>query len=110
MQFKVIFKLLAKRLSIVLHDVIGMEQSTFLKGRQILDDPLMVSEFISWFKKKKQKFLIFKVDIKKAYESISWEYLDQIMVLMGFGDKWCLWIRGLFKNSRSSILVNGSPR
>ena len=60
-------------------------------------------------KKKNKKFLIFKVDFEKAYDSISWVYLDQIMGFMGFGDRWRSWIHGLLKNARSSILVNGSP-
>nr|KAJ0226250.1 hypothetical protein LSAT_V11C100012300 [Lactuca sativa] len=47
MQFKIISKILAKRLAEVLPNVIGVEQSAFLKGRQILDGPLMISEMIS---------------------------------------------------------------
>ena len=109
MQFKVIDKLLAKRLASILPDVIGVEQSTFLKGRRILDGPLMVSELTSRYKKIKKKFLIFKVDFEKAYDSVSWDYLDQIMQFMGFGIRWRLWTSGLFKNSKSSVLLNGSP-
>lgn len=40
--------------------------------------------------------------------SISWEYLDKIMFFTGFGDKWRAWIRDMFKNARSSILMNGN--
>lgn len=108
MQFKVIDKLLAKRLASILPDVIGVEQSTFLKGRRILDGQLMVSELISWYKKIK-KFLNFKVGFEKTYDSVSWDYQDQIMQFMGFGIRWSLWIIGLFKNSKSSVLLNGSP-
>ena len=71
MQFKVIAKLLANRLSLVLHELIGGVQSAFLKGRQILDGPLKVSELVSWFKRKKKRLMIFKVDFEKAYDSVS---------------------------------------
>ena len=65
MQFKIIAKILAKRLSEVLPNVIGAEQSAFLKGRQILDGPLMVSEMISWGKKKKRNSLFLKLILRK---------------------------------------------
>lgn len=65
----------------------------------------MVSE--SWFKNK--KILILKLIFEKAYDSISWDYLDKTMVFMGFSDRWRMWISELFKNSRSSIPMNGSP-
>ncbi|GKD13483.1 reverse transcriptase domain, reverse transcriptase zinc-binding domain protein [Tanacetum coccineum] len=32
---------------------------------------------------------------EKAYNSLNWEYLLEIMRLMGFGDKWCKWIEGV---------------
>nr|KAJ0219586.1 hypothetical protein LSAT_V11C300119750 [Lactuca sativa] len=46
MQFKIIAKILAKRLVVVLPNVISVDRLAFLKGRQILDGPLM-SEVIS---------------------------------------------------------------
>lgn len=42
----------------------------FVKGRQILDGPLMVNEIISWYKKKKIKVMILKLDFDKAYDSV----------------------------------------
>lgn len=42
MQFKIITNLLANRLAPILNDVISFEQSSFLKGHQILDGLLLV--------------------------------------------------------------------
>lgn len=53
-RFKVSAKLLANRLAPVIQDVIGLEQSAFLKGRQILDGLLMVNELTQWFTKRKK--------------------------------------------------------
>lgn len=53
LQFKVVEKILAKRLSLVLHDVIGIEKSAFLMGKRILDGLLMVNEIVSWIKKRR---------------------------------------------------------
>ena len=53
--------------------------------------------------------MVFKTDITKAYDSVSWSYLDQVMQDTGFGGKWRAWIMECLKSSKSSILVNGSP-
>lgn len=51
---------------------------------------------------------MFKVDFAKAYDSIRWDYLDDVLRSFGFGDKWCSWIKGSLTSSMASILVNGS--
>lgn len=53
--------------------------------------------------------MIFKVDLEKAYDSVSWEYLLTILEFMGFVNKWIGWISARLNSSRASVLVNGSP-
>ncbi|CAM8932747.1 unnamed protein product [Rhodiola kirilowii] len=50
-----------------------------------------------------------KLDFCKAYDSISWEYLDQIQQIMGFGDKWRQWIFECISTPMLAVLINGSP-
>nr|GEV91254.1 RNA-directed DNA polymerase, eukaryota, reverse transcriptase zinc-binding domain protein [Tanacetum cinerariifolium] len=57
-QYKIIAKVLANRLAQVIDSVICQEQTAFVKNRQILDGPLMVSEAIHWCKRKHSKLLI----------------------------------------------------
>ncbi|GKB96337.1 RNA-directed DNA polymerase, eukaryota, reverse transcriptase zinc-binding domain protein [Tanacetum coccineum] len=52
-QYKIVAKILANRLSKVMDSIISHEQSAFISGRQILDGPLILSEVIEWYKKKK---------------------------------------------------------
>nr|GEY14817.1 RNA-directed DNA polymerase, eukaryota, reverse transcriptase zinc-binding domain protein [Tanacetum cinerariifolium] len=63
----------------------------------------------SMSKAKKRQVMVFKVNFEKAYDSVSWDYLFEVMGFMGFRDRWCSWIRGLLCSVRASILVNGSP-
>ncbi|GJR76425.1 RNA-directed DNA polymerase, eukaryota, reverse transcriptase zinc-binding domain protein [Tanacetum coccineum] len=80
-----------------------------LNGRQILDGPLILSEIIDWYKKRKKKLMLFKVDFKKAFDSMSWRYLDFVLDKLGFGTKWRSWIKVGLVSARTSILVNGGP-
>nr|GEY50951.1 RNA-directed DNA polymerase, eukaryota, reverse transcriptase zinc-binding domain protein [Tanacetum cinerariifolium] len=50
-----------------------------------------------------------EVDFEKAFDSVRWDFLDDVLKNFGFGNKWCNWIQACLKSSRGSILVNGSP-
>nr|GEW67219.1 RNA-directed DNA polymerase, eukaryota, reverse transcriptase zinc-binding domain protein [Tanacetum cinerariifolium]GEW67328.1 RNA-directed DNA polymerase, eukaryota, reverse transcriptase zinc-binding domain protein [Tanacetum cinerariifolium] len=72
-------------------------------------DLRLVFIVVQWCTKKKKQSLVFKVDFKKAYDSVSWDHLDDIMRKFGFGEKWCMWIESCLRSSRGSVIVNGSP-
>ncbi|GKE16639.1 putative RNA-directed DNA polymerase, partial [Tanacetum coccineum] len=107
--YKVLSKLLAIRLESVMSTIISNVQTAFLKDRQITDGPLIINEVISWIKKVNGKLMIFKVDFEKAFDSINWNFIDDIMGQMGFGVKWRHWIYGCLCSGFSLILINGTP-
>ncbi|GJX61597.1 RNA-directed DNA polymerase, eukaryota [Tanacetum coccineum] len=107
--YKIIAKILANRLVSVLGDIVNEVQSAFISDRQILDGPFILNEVIQWCKSKKKQSLIFKVDFEKAYDSVRWDFLDDVLKKFGFGNKWCDWIQKCLRSSRGSILINGSP-
>nr|GEV81604.1 RNA-directed DNA polymerase, eukaryota [Tanacetum cinerariifolium] len=53
--------------------------------------------------------MFFKVDFAKAYDSVRWDYLLDVLEAFGFSNIWCKWIRGTFSSAKASVLVNGSP-
>ncbi|GJZ90071.1 reverse transcriptase domain, reverse transcriptase zinc-binding domain protein [Tanacetum coccineum] len=107
--YKIIAKKLVERIKRVVGIVVGEAQNVFIKGRYILDEILIANEAMEYLQKKKIKILIFKVDFEKAYDSINWRFLIDIMKKMGFGDKWCKWVDSCLRSASMSILVNGSP-
>nr|GFC78090.1 cysteine-rich receptor-like protein kinase [Tanacetum cinerariifolium] len=84
-------------------------QTAFLPNSQILDGLFIINEILARCKLKKQQAMIFKVDFAKAYDSIRWDFLDDVLISFGFGSKWRSWIRGSLSSGKASILVNGSP-
>nr|GFB33532.1 RNA-directed DNA polymerase, eukaryota [Tanacetum cinerariifolium] len=52
---------------------------------------------------------VFKVDFTKAYDSVRWDFLLDVLLAFGFGPKWCQWIRGIFSSNMASILINENP-
>ncbi|GKA44549.1 RNA-directed DNA polymerase, eukaryota, partial [Tanacetum coccineum] len=53
--------------------------------------------------------MVFKVNFAKAYDSIRWDFLEDVLTAFGFGPKWCSWIRGCLHSGMASVLLNGSP-
>jgi hypothetical protein len=68
--YKLVAKVLAGRLAKVMGDVISNTQSAFIKGRQLVDGVVVVSEVIDFAKKSGKDCLILKVDFEKAYDLI----------------------------------------
>nr|GEW13215.1 RNA-directed DNA polymerase, eukaryota, reverse transcriptase zinc-binding domain protein [Tanacetum cinerariifolium] len=107
--YKIIAKILANRLVGVLGELVNEVKSAFIVNRQILDGPFMLDELIHWCHAKKKETMIFKVDFGKAYDSVRWDYLDDVLNKFGFVLNWRNWIHNCLNSSKGSILVNGSP-
>ncbi|GKB47787.1 RNA-directed DNA polymerase, eukaryota, reverse transcriptase zinc-binding domain protein, partial [Tanacetum coccineum] len=82
--YKIIMKIMANRITLVISDLVSDVQSAFVAGRQILDGPFILNELISWY------------------------YLHDILDKFGFGLKWRSWIQGCLNSAKGYILVNGS--
>lgn len=72
-------KVLASRLCKVMDALISDNQLAFNKGRMLMDGVVAMNEIVDLVKKSKTKCLIFEVDFKKAYDSISWGLLDYML-------------------------------
>ncbi|GJR80713.1 RNA-directed DNA polymerase, eukaryota [Tanacetum coccineum] len=60
-------------------------------------------------KAKKKQTMLFKVDFENAFDSVRWDFLDDVLKKFCFGGRWYDWIQSCLRSSRGSILVNGSP-
>ncbi|GKB00088.1 putative RNA-directed DNA polymerase, eukaryota, reverse transcriptase zinc-binding domain protein [Tanacetum coccineum] len=103
-----ISKILASRLAKVIPSIIGPNQTAFIEGRQILDGCLVANEILRMANIEDLNLMIFKVDFEKAFDSVSWNFLQDIMRQTGFGEKWRKWIGACLASASISVMVNGS--
>ncbi|RVW53576.1 LINE-1 reverse transcriptase-like [Vitis vinifera] len=107
--YKLMAKVLANRLKLVLDKVVSVDQNAFVRGRQIIDASLIANEVVDYWQKRKEKGLVCKLDIEKAYDSISWSFLMKVLSKMGFGSRWMDWMWWCFSTAKFSVRINGAP-
>nr|GEW15622.1 RNA-directed DNA polymerase, eukaryota, reverse transcriptase zinc-binding domain protein [Tanacetum cinerariifolium] len=77
--YKIIAKLLANRLVTVMGDLVNEVQFAFIANQKFLDDPFILNEIIHWCKAKKKQTTLFKAEFEKAFDSIRWDFLDDVL-------------------------------
>jgi len=106
---KLVTKILANRLAGFLNQLVSPNQSAIIKGRFILDNFMLVHHTTKFLHQQKQARILLKLDINKAFDSVSWPFLLEVLNRLGFGPIWCDIISGLLCTSSTQILLNGSP-
>ena len=94
---------------IVIGSVISEAHTTFVQGRQILDGIVIANKLVDDARKLKKDLLLFKVDFEKAYESVDWKYLNDVLRRMNFPSVWRKWMTECISTPTVSVMVNGSP-
>ncbi|CAI6010414.1 unnamed protein product [Closterium sp. NIES-65] len=105
--YKVIARVVADRMKRVLHEVISPEQFGFLPGRKLSDAVGLVADVIEAARNKDHDWYLLLVDFRKAFDSISRDFLFTVLERMGFPSLFVDWVRGLHKDTRTSLLING---
>ncbi|XP_057774769.1 uncharacterized protein LOC130993749 [Salvia miltiorrhiza] len=106
--FKILSKILASRLSSVAADCVSQNQFGFIRGRLIHDCIMIGSEGVNCMNRScNGKNMACKVDIKKAFDTLSWRFILCAMEAMGFDQRFLNWISTIFGSARISILYNG---
>ena len=80
-----------------------------MEGRQILDASLIANEAIDSMTRRKEKGILCKLDVEKAYDKLNWKFLLTVLWEMGFGSKWIRWIQWCISIASFSVIINGSP-
>lgn len=106
---KLVSKLLAIRLAPRLQELVAENQNAFIKGRLIHNNFKFVQRVAVLIRRRKIPGLLLKLDISKAFDSLAWPFLLQVLQAYGFSNLWQRWIAALLSTATSRILVNGQP-
>ncbi|KAJ3700817.1 hypothetical protein LUZ61_004522 [Rhynchospora tenuis] len=103
---KLITKILANRLQSFVPDLVSPFQTAFTKGRAVMESFMIAREYLSFYHKRKISALMYMVDFAKAFDSISWTFLINLLMEGGFPSGWIAWLLDILRSSSSVIKVN----
>jgi len=106
--YKIIAKILVNRMRPVLGKIIDPVQSAFVPNRSIHDNILLTHEVINKFRnmKGKKSWIALKLDMKKAYDKVEWNFLFEALKQLGFHPRWIHWIKECISTVSYSIIVD----
>lgn len=85
------------RFKIILPNLIGLNQSTFLKGGRIKDNICLMREFVVGFGRKSiAPRAVITLNFQKVFNSVKWGGIDRMMEKMGFCDNFIALAMGCY--------------
>uniref|UniRef100_A0A2N9J298 CCHC-type domain-containing protein n=1 Tax=Fagus sylvatica TaxID=28930 RepID=A0A2N9J298_FAGSY len=102
-------RILVLRLQPLLAKLIDPSQAAFVPDRWIAENVVVAQEVVHSFNKMKRKkgWVGFKLDFKKAYDSIEWNFILAILRALGFDHKFITLIHQCISIVSFTLLLNG---
>ncbi|WZZ09772.1 hypothetical protein YC2023_095693 [Brassica napus] len=106
--YKIISKILSARLKTIIQDTVQRNQVGFVKGRVLGDNVLLASELVADFHKRGRITKgCLQVDISKAFDSIEWQFILNILVAFNLPPDLINWIKTCITTPYYSVALNG---
>jgi hypothetical protein len=87
----------------------SMNQTAFIKHQSLHDNFVLVRQVARKINMRRQTRVLLKLDLARAFDSISWSFLFEVLRKMGFGDRFRKWIALLLYTANTRVMVNGVP-
>lgn len=104
--YKIISKILANHLWLILSNYISTEQFSFLQNKQIHESVGTTQEILHYIQTQKLKGMVLKVYLSKAFDRVNWLFIRMILTHLGFPYEFIKWIMCCITNVTFSVLVN----
>ena len=103
--YKIIAKVLAKRLKVALSQIINPDQIGYMQNRFSGENIRLISDIIDYCTLLKNPCLILLADFEKAFDKISWNFLHCCLKRFGFGSSFQKWISILYNNIEDDMTL-----
>jgi len=104
---KILTKLIANRIEKVIPDIIDESQLAYVRGKNINEGIRIIDYTIDYCEKTNGEGALVAIDFKKAFDSISHEYLLQVMSIIGFPETTLNVFNTLYNGAESAVMNNG---
>ena len=87
-------------------EIIQEEQTCGVKGRNIHDNLMILRDTVDYVNNENIQTAMLSIDQEKAFDRIEWNYLYSVMEKMGIPVELIKWIKIMYSNPVSAIIVN----
>ena len=107
--YKVITKVIVARIRPFLQQWISPNQVSFVPGRHISDNIMITQEILHKCKmaKGQKGFLVWKIDLSKAYDKLNWCFIEQVLVELGIPFLLSKLIMSCISSASFQVILNG---
>ena len=81
-----------------------------LAGRQMFDNIVIAAKIVATWRRDSTRGFLWKVDFSKAYDSIDWRFLWNVLQRRGFSETWVRWVKQYVTTPTFANLVNRRPQ
>lgn len=106
---KIFAKVLSLRLAPRLDALVSQNQNAFIQGRSLHDNFILVKQSLRMLHQLEAPRVMLKLDLTRAFDTISWPFLFEVLRQYGFGDRFLEWLAILLSTSSTRVLLNGEP-
>ena len=104
---KIITKVLANRMSKHIDSIVDQSQTAYVPGRSVMDNIRCNMFLKEYCKKHRIDGVLTSLDAKKAFDSVSHEYIGKVLEAYGFGENFKRYFKLLYNEITVRVLVNG---
>ena len=105
--YKIETKTIAGRISKVLPKLIHEDQTGYVKGRNIGQNIRLVKDIMKITALENIPGMAIFIDFKKAFDSVDWNFLANVLEAFNFGPQIRKWIKTFYTNISSCVINNG---
>ncbi|MCU7800901.1 MAG: hypothetical protein KZQ70_12335, partial [gamma proteobacterium symbiont of Lucinoma myriamae] len=105
--YKLASACIANRIKTVLPNIINEDQTGFISGRFIGENIRTLYDIMHFTEKYKIPGLLLLIDFEKAFDSVSWIFIDGVLDFFNLGSCIKNWIKVFYSNIVSCVYVNG---
>ena len=105
--YKIASSSIAARLKPLLPKLIDKAQTGFIQGRFIGEGTRLIYDLMNYTEQRDIDGLLMLIDFEKAFDSISWKFLYEVLNCLGFGPDFIKWIKLFNSNIKAAVLQSG---
>ena len=105
--YKILAKIIGRRIESVLPTLIHSDQTGFIKGRFIGQNVRLLNDLMTYAESNNLPGILLFIDFRKAFDTIEWDFIQKSIEMFNFGPNIRKWISILYTNVESGVMNAG---